>query len=100
MENNPFTTAHGDTLVARLYWLGVPLADTQVSIFHRALDGGVSVLRARTDRSGSVRFMPDPGFYLLNAVRIEPPSARLQVSTGAVWHSQWASLTFHFTGTQ
>lgn len=96
LEDNPYTSPPGEQITAQLLWQGRPAADIQVSIFRRDDEEEVTVERMLTDADGRVSFTPASGFYLLNAVRMEVPSAALAARTGAVWHSLWASTTFHY----
>ncbi len=91
LETNPYTDLDA-VIVARLQWLGKPLADTQISVFRRHR-GMVSRTNLRTDAGGriTVARRDAPGVYLLNAVHmIEPPPN----DQGVVWKSLWASTTF------
>ena len=78
-----------------LTWQGEPQAGVQVSVFRRPTGGTApeDVLRTlvSTDQDGRVRIpVAAEGFYLLNAVHMEPVSGPGTV----VWESHWASLTF------
>lgn len=95
VETNPFTTAAGRALQARLLWEGAARPGAQVSVFRRAPDGTVAVERLRTDADGRVRFAAPAGFYLLSAVRLVEPPPKLAREKAAVWHTLWASATFH-----
>ena len=79
----------------KLTWEGEPQAGVQVSVFRRPAGGTApkDVLRslATTDGEGRVRIpISESGFYLLNAVHMEPVAGPGSV----VWQSHWASLTF------
>lgn len=86
-EANPYTDA-GD-LPVRLYWLGEPISDVQVTVFRKG--GNIAVTRLHTDRDGRVVFSLSPGdIYLVSAVKMIPRDDETSIS----WHSYWASLTF------
>ena len=48
-----------------------------------------------TDDNGLIRLPRTPGFFLVNAVKMDIPPKNIQKSTGAVWESAWASHTFY-----
>ena len=90
---NPYAGQAG--IEVELTWQGEPQAGVQVSVFRRPTGGTApeDVLRtlATTDGEGRVRIPTgDEGFYLLNAVHMEPVAGPGSV----VWQSHWASLTF------
>lgn len=95
---NPYT----DDLTAGLPLLvlldGAPRADTQVELFQTAPDGTVTITRHRTDAEGKVTVPVLPGMeYLVDNVDLRAlPND--DSKTGPVWHSDWASLTFHTPG--
>lgn len=94
-EANPYTQREADTLNVKLLWQGREMPDTQVKVFHRAEQGEVSVLHLVSDAEGRVPIaLDDSGVYMLSAVHMIEASKEVASSTGAVWHSHWASLTF------
>lgn len=107
----------GTELRFQLMYEGAPLPDTQVALFHRkggagaplaastkASDNtavgtgtpeGIERTVARTDPDGRVAFpVAGDGIHLVSAVLLRRPSARAMLSSGAMWESLWASLTF------
>lgn len=86
---NPYT-ARG-RLAVGLLWQGEPVADAQVTLFHRPASGEVTrhTFRTGVDGVASIPFTAT-GIYLLSAVHMEERPA----DSGEVWHSTWASLTF------
>lgn len=94
-EANPFTAPPGASIPVRLYWQGDPQANVQVSIFRRDAEEQVTVERVRTDAEGRVQVPGAPGFYLLSAVRLDEPPAKLAADKNADWHTVWAALTYH-----
>ena len=95
--DDPYANGNEKALDFRLLLDGEGVADTQVSLFHKA-DGAESArerVTTRTDASG--RFTVEaalPGRYLLNAVLLRRPSPSRMLESGALWESLWASLTF------
>ncbi len=91
---NPFVQGLGSLDVA-LTWMGAPVAQTQIAVFHLPIGGqaptDTSRRLLRTDPQGRANIdRLTPGKYLLNAVRMEPVDGPGSV----VWESHWASLTF------
>lgn len=87
-ETNPYRLRAGAELVLRLYHLGKPLADTQVTAISRGQPE--RRLALRTDEAGRVRItLDDAGPWLFNAVHMFDPAADVD----ADWESLWASLT-------
>lgn len=97
LDQNPFTADLDGEISASLLLYGTPSPDTQVAIFRRARDESVVRETIRTDQEGRFSFPLSPGFIMLNAVHIDAPTDRLATKTGAVWHSQWSTLSFHIT---
>lgn len=78
-----------------LTFMGKPVADHHVDVFWRPDDGGdVKQYVLRTNALGEVIFDVQKGHYLVSAVRLEEPSARIKEALGVVWQSLWASTTF------
>lgn len=91
---NPFVESVAEMEV-QLLWQGEPVPDRQVSIFRKPDSGSPAGDPTRslvaTDAGGKAIIpLSDGGFYLLNAVHMEPVSGPGSV----VWQSHWASLTF------
>jgi len=92
---NPYT----DDLTAGMPLLvlmdGAPRVDVQVELFQTAPDGTVTTTLHRTDDEGQVTVPVLPGMeYLADSVALLPRDND-DPMTGPVWHSDWASLTFH-----
>ena len=87
--DNPFTSA--GPIGLRFDVRSTPKADARVNLFHRTPAGVVSETPLTTDAEG-VATVPDlgPGFYLANAVQMEP----VNDLGPTAWHSNWASLTW------
>lgn len=82
----------------RLIFLGEPLPDTQIKVFHKLESSEATLELYRTDSKGEVFIdVSVPGSYLVNAVLVRRPSASKMLSSGAVWESLWASSTFGIT---
>ena len=92
---NPYTDDLSQGMPLLVLLDGAPRADTQVELFQTAPDGTVTTTLHRTDAKGRVTVPMLPGMeYLadnvdLRALPNDDPAA------GPVWHSDWASLTFH-----
>lgn len=86
---NPY--AGPETLDVQLLWDDEPLADWQVAIFHRSIEGSVSRSLVRTGAEG-IATIPTPkaGFFLLSAVRLDERDP----TSGEAWHSTWAAMSF------
>jgi hypothetical protein len=70
-----------------------PRADVQIELFERAPDGSVAITTHRTDADGRAVVPVRPGHtYLADAVAMRPLDG--SKGNGAVWHSDWAALTF------
>lgn len=97
-RQNPFVEGVTEVEV-QLLWRGEPVVDRQVSIFRKPGPGMDEAKPTRslvtTDAEGLATIPVDGGgFYLLNAVQMEPASGPGSV----VWRSHWASLTFTVAG--
>lgn len=96
--SNPFVDGL-TSLDVSLTWQNAPVANTQISVFHRPEGAVTAQDTARhlviTDDQGRAQLsLKEPGSYLLNAVRIDPVNGPGSV----VWQSHWASLTFYIAG--
>ena len=95
---NPYVSGL-TSLDVSLSWKNTPVANTQISVFHRP-DGAQTAKDTTrqlltTDNQGRAQLsLKEPGSYLLNAVRIDPVDGPGSV----VWQSHWASLTFQIAG--
>lgn len=98
--DNPYQSSAGSdgerkVLPVQVLYQGKPLPEVQVSVFYRDEDEVVSVNRLQADAAGQVVIDIAPaGVFMVNAVHLRTPSARMMLATGAVWESLWASLTF------
>lgn len=92
---NPYTDDLSAGMPLLVLLDGAPRADVQVELFQSAPDGSVTTTLHRTDAEGRVMVPVLPGMeYMadnvdLRALPNNDPKA------GPVWHSDWASLTFH-----
>ena len=72
-----------------------PRANAQFEVFERAPGGDVILATYFTDAEGIGVVTVQAGHeYLLNAVVLREPSASVVSTTGAVWETLWASMTF------
>ena len=82
---------------AQVLWQGQPYPDAQITIFHKAPEGGAARHTVRTDADGIGRIPLVPGErYLLNAVYAEPVDDAGR--SGPLWITHWASITFQSGG--
>lgn len=92
---NPYTDDLSDGMPFLVLLNGAPRADTQVELFQTAPDGTVTTTLHRTDAEGQVIVPVLPGMeYLVDNVDLRALENEDPVA-GPVWHSDWASLTFH-----
>ena len=88
-EQNPYLLQRGAKMRVRLYYLGKPLADTQITAIARA--DSTQRVNARTDSDGYAMVrLTHSGPWLLSAVHMIEPNT----SEKADWKTYWASLTF------
>jgi len=93
---NPYTDAGNGTVQVQLFYQSSPRADAQIEIFDRAPEGGVTISLIRTDANGIANIPVRAGHdYMLDAVVLREPSARLRGLANASWETLWANLTFH-----
>ena len=95
--NNPYQAK--DMIKMKLLWKGKPYGDAHVSIFTRTEDQIEikKVIKSDliTDQNGTISLPVKHGnSYLINAVKMIEPDAKIQHSYDAVWESLWASMTF------
>jgi uncharacterized GH25 family protein len=92
---NPYTDDLSGGFQVQVYYRDDLRADTQVEVFKKASDGTVTIDLYRTDDQGIATFPVAPGHaYMVDAVVLLEPSAALMETTGAVWQTLWANLTF------
>ncbi|WP_322888984.1 MULTISPECIES: DUF4198 domain-containing protein [unclassified Yoonia] len=93
--DNPYTVDPAADFAVQLFYRNDPRADAQIEVFAKSPDGTVTTTYIRTDTDGIARFAVLPAHeYMLDAVLIREPSPALQETTGAVWQTLWANLTF------
>jgi uncharacterized GH25 family protein len=92
---NPYTDDLSAGMPLLVLMDGAPRADVQVELFQTAPDGAVTTTLHRTDAKGEVTVPVLAGMeYLADNVALLPLANGDPVA-GPVWHSDWASLTFH-----
>lgn len=90
---NPYVDDIRDGLAVRVLYEGKPRARAQVELFDRAPDGRVSATTTLTDDEGRAVLKVTPGHsYLADAVVMLETDP--EKTSGAMWKSLWASLTF------
>lgn len=93
--DNPYTDDLSGGMRLRLERYGDIRPDSRVELFERAPDGTVNTTVHRTDADGIVTLPVRPGHtYLADSVILFVPDTETRDSTGAVWESDWAALTF------
>lgn len=92
---NPYTDDLSAGVPLLVLLDGAPRADVQVELFQTAPDGTVTSAMHRTDADGRVVVPVLPGMeYLADNVDLRALDND-DATVGPVWHSDWASLTFH-----
>lgn len=92
---NPYSDPLPDGLPVQVFLGDTPRAGAQLEIFDRAADGTVHITTQTLDAEGRATVPVRPGHtYLLDAVVMRDTGID-DPGQGAVWHSMWASLTFH-----
>lgn len=90
---NPYTDDVSGGMPLQVFYDGEPRADVQIELFERAPDETVTIETYRTDAEGRAVVPVKPGYtYLADAVAIRPLDG--STGNGAVWHTDWAALTF------
>ena len=93
-QANPYTDDISGGLIVQLWRNDLPLGDTQIEVFAKDASGDVTITQHRTDTGGFATIpMAADTEYLIDAVIL---SARdpSEGNQNAVWHSDWAALTF------
>lgn len=91
--SNPYMDT-SDEFIAQLWWRGQVFSNSQARLLIQA-NGHLIEKILTTDKQGKVSFKRVANaLYLLNAVHIIEPDAKVVDDTGALWESLWASLTF------
>ena len=92
---NPYTDDLSNGFQVQVYYRRELRADTQVEVFEKAADDSVSISLYRTDDQGIAVFPVRPGYrYMVDAVVLREPNIELMETSGAVWETLWANLTF------
>ena len=91
---NPYTDDLSGGMNLQVLLNGAPRADAQLELFATAPDGTVKRVAYRTDAQGMVNITVEPGIEYLadNVAMTALPND--DPTSGPVWHSDWASLTF------
>lgn len=90
---NPYTDDVTAGMPLQVFYDGEPRADVQIELFERAPDDTVAIATYRTDAEGRAVVPVKPGHaYLADSVAIRPLDG--SQGNGAVWHTDWAALTF------
>ena len=74
---------------------GNPRAGQTVTVFHRDTRNQPATRKQyQTDRHGTLTIPAAAGRFLISTVFMQVPDETLAAKKGAVWHSNWVSLTF------
>ena len=94
IETNPYITKD-KPIKAQLLWKDQPHPNAHVDVFNRIGKGELIKTELTTDAEGRVEIpRAKGGSFLINAVQmIEAPDEMVKAK-GAVWESQWASVTY------
>ncbi len=96
---NPYTDDVSDGVRVQVYYRNDVRPNTQVEVFEKAPNSTVAISLYQTNDDGIAVFPVKPGHaYMVDAVVLREPSERLAESTGAVWETLWANLTFAVPG--
>lgn len=92
---NPYTGDMEDGLDVELLYRGEPRGEAQIEVFEKDAAGDVVISTVTTDAAGRATIPVRPGRrYMLDAVVLREPAADKAETSGAVWESLWANLTF------
>jgi hypothetical protein len=92
---NPYTDDLTAGLPVLALYQGEPRPETQVELFEKAADGTVLVTYYQTNADGVALLPVRSGYsYMADAVVLRIPVPSITITTGSVWESLWANLTF------
>lgn len=92
---NPYTDDLSGGMRVQLFYRENVRANEQIEVFEKDAGGNVTVTTYRTDDQGIAAIPVKPGYrYMFDAVVLRIPSQTLQDTTGTVWETLWANLTF------
>ena len=92
---NPYTDDLSNGFSVQVYYRNDLRPNTQVEVFEKSPDSRVNIALYQTNADGIAVFPVKPGHaYMVDAVVLREPSARLAEQSGAVWETLWANLTF------
>ena len=92
---NPYTDDLSGGMRVQLFYRENMRANEQIEVFEKDAGGNVTVTTYRTDDQGIAAIPVKPGYrYMFDAVVLRVPTQSLQDTTGTVWETLWANLTF------
>lgn len=92
---NPYTDDLSDGMQVQLFYREDLRANEQIEVFEKDAGGVVAITTYRTNDEGIAIFPVRPGYrYMVDAVVLRVPTQTLQDTTGTVWETLWANLTF------
>lgn len=92
---NPYTDDLSAGMRVQLFYRTDVRANEQIEVFEKEDEGTVVIFMVRTDDQGIATVPVKSGYaYMLDAVVLREPAARLAADTQAAWETLWANLTF------
>ena len=92
---NPYTDDLTNGMQVQVHYRNELRSNEQIEVFEKAPDGTIDVQLYRTDGQGIGTFPVKSGHaYMVDAVVLREPTAQLAATSGAVWQTLWANLTF------
>ena len=92
---NPYVDDVSNGMRVQLFYQNDVRTNVQVEVFDKAQNGDVIITYYQTDNTGVAQFPVTAGHsYMVDAVVLREPNQELTDTTGAVWETLWANLTF------
>lgn len=92
---NPYSDDLSGGVQVQVFYRQDVRANEQVEVFEKSPSGAVGIFTVRTNAQGIATVPVKPGFtYMLDAVVLREPAAKLAADTGAAWETLWANMTF------
>ncbi|HYK75473.1 MAG TPA: DUF4198 domain-containing protein [Daejeonella sp.] len=89
---NPYKLKYGDDMIAEILFKGKPLANKNVEVLTKSLNGSVFNFGYHTDTNGRIYFkLNRTGTWMVRTVHMQPTTDK-----DADFESFWASYTFGF----
>lgn len=92
---NPYTDDLSGGVKVQLFYQANARANSQIEVFEKAPDDTVGIFLVRTNADGIATIPVKSGYsYMADAVVLRDPSESNAASTGAIYETLWANLTF------